>query len=257
MILKILSLLSCFTSVKVRSIKNTLVCNLLSIKMNVNTVDEWFDIPDKYFRAFGFSVVKPLSCTSFLRRLWNTTKLLCLFLYIFTLSFLVISNFIYIFLVTKEYDPQKIIYIINVPVTILGVIGVYSNKTFISELILEFKEIFRYSTIEDHYSKDLRLYINIFGFICKGTIIIFIIRILKAVSATGVNTLGLDALWTPINNAFIVNLILTTVGIINAVMLFASEVTIRTIIMLISISFDHLNEKIQILSYVEHDRKMK
>ena len=141
--------------------------------------------------------------------------------------------------------------------TITEVSTVFFNRKFIAGLTSDFREIFKNSIIEDHQCKDLKIFTNTFRTICKGTIVVFIIRIIRAIFTNGVDTIGLDSLWAPIDNAIVINSFLTYIGIINAIMLFASEVTIETIITLLSISFDHLNVKIQILRYVDRDRKLK
>lgn len=225
--------------------------------MEAITVDSLFDIPDKYFKFFGFSIINQPNSPMILKKISRGGRLSLFFVYITVIIFLVTSNFINLLLCPEERSHSKIIYFVNVPVTITEVLTIFFSRKYITSLTSDFREIFKSSIIEEHQCKGLRIFTKTFRTVCYGTILVFIIRIIRTVFTNGVDTIGLDSLWTPINNALVVNFILTYIGILNAIMLFASEVTIETIITLLSISFDHLTVKIQLMNYVDKDRKMK
>lgn len=226
--------------------------------MSAVTVETLFNIPDKVFRFYGFSLLHARQNNQKTREkiLYYLSKFAFWF-YVIGISFIISSNIIHDVINPEKQNHEKIPYFVNVPFVVFKIITIFIYKREISEIIIDFKRIFADVPFRDHQYKHLRCFIKTYKIICYGTIIAFIVKVIGNLIQNGVHEIALENTWVPINSGLLMNIPIVYTGIFNLIITFSCEVTIAIILTLIAMSFNMINDKIQTMNQAKEFEKRK
>lgn len=227
--------------------------------MSKVTVESLFDIPDRYYRGFGFSLLyKNIQTKQKMHeKLFWLLKKVGFWFYIFGMGFVVGSNIIHEIMYPSDLSHRKIPYFVMVPFVILKMVMIYFHREIISEIITDLKDIFVDTNLDESHYSHLLSYIRMFKFVCFGTIAAYIMKVSLSLIEKGMNEIVMENLWVPIDNGYIMNPPIIYVGSVGSLVTFSSETIIGIITTLIAVSFDVLNLKVKNMNHVKEGEKSK
>ena len=131
--------------------------------MSIDSVNNFFKKPEKYFQFFGFSIFGDERCPQKMHeKIKHGLKVFGFWFYVIGLSFVIITNIIHDMIYHEEQNHQKIVYFVNIPFSILKIFMIRTYRNVISEMIEDFRDIYKNSLINEEQFKGLKKYIKMF-----------------------------------------------------------------------------------------------